>query len=125
MKTSRDIELDKVRESLRQQTYLNLAVFDVSLEAGITALTIGLQDINYNGTKIVVNSKISQIKNRISEIRKELEKCIKLDPEKADFMQGEHSFEVYRLLCTLGLSDVENLRQFNDESEKLNVRKEE
>lgn len=118
---NRQIMADKIREQLRQHVKVHLALGDMAIELIKTNFTIGLKDLpGLTEIKVRKDVLIKSIERDASQLRKLMSSIIGVDPEYEELMEGEHAYEVYRLVRNLGFMSTDQLREFNDLTEKQN-----
>lgn len=118
---NRKIMADQIRNQLRQNVHLHLAMGDMAIELIKTNFTLGLKDLpGLTEVKVRKDVLIKSIERDATQLRKLMSKMVGVDPEYQDLMEGEHAYEVYRLVRNLGFMQTDQLREFNDLTEKQN-----
>ncbi|QBQ41111.1 hypothetical protein E2P86_08060 [Sphingobacterium psychroaquaticum] len=118
---ARQKHLQEAREALRENVKLHLSLADVSIELIRTCFTIGLKDLKSPEISTKVGATIQTVEGAFKRLRSHVKPFIGIDPNYEDLMQGEHAYEVYRLMKNLAFTNTEHLRKFNDGVEQQNL----
>lgn len=111
-------KLAEIRDKqVRKDRVFHLILGDLALELMRTNFTIGLRSVYDPQTTSRIGAILSSMESSGKRLRKVLEKFIAIDPSKAELMEGEHAYEVYRLMRNFGLKGTDYLRKMNDDFE--------
>lgn len=118
MRTKEEIDkeqfLNLERLRLREHIRLHLALGDISVELMRTTFTLGLKDVKMPEISTRVGVVLQNMESSGKRLRQLITPIISMKDEFQDQMEGDHAYEVYRLLRNFGLKPTEWLREFND-----------